>query len=552
MNGRLSDFEAMFDPVVLERGRVYHAEGRVMDIEETDTGEYRAAVEGSEVYEVYIALDERHGIREIKCDCPFDWDDHCKHQAAVLFALREQLLEGGAKATSKTPPLLMRVRDVLAKQPKEALLDALLAFTRENPVLGDRLLRQFGGEAGAKSLVDAMWAAVGRAKGVGRRHAKASAEEAATCIQHVLDTAREEKKASLAVALLFQVINASQTMVDLSYENEYECGWLTEVAVGNITALVEGCAADGDDMDREALYTALFDGIRDLPFRNWDDRLVECALPLCGLPACRQQVDEFFEKRLRELAGRQADYMVSHIKKLQFSLIQRFDGEQRAEQFIQSNLQYTDFRELAIEAAMKKREYRAALSLALEGGKKDKDLPGLLNQWRRHAFDAYKALADIPNARKLARAFLLDGDFKYYAWLKQSYTTAEWADALAPLLVDLETKRFGGRVYEQVLIAEELWDKLMTHVERTPARIFDLRGHLADRYADRVDAAFHSAIIDIATRAADRSAYYDLCLRIQVYGSVCGQRAADKIIRQLREKYPRKRAFMDELTKAFS
>ncbi len=147
MSDSLQDFESMFDPTILGRGRDYFHQGCVLEIEEIEQGEYRAAVEGSEVYDVSVSLDKGQNVLDISCDCPYDWDAHCKHQAAVLFALRKQLMRNGADPARKQPPLLDDLRDILYRKTKEALIDMLVSIVRENPSLGKRMLCQLKEES---------------------------------------------------------------------------------------------------------------------------------------------------------------------------------------------------------------------------------------------------------------------------------------------------------------------------------------------------------------------------------------------------------------------
>ena len=52
--------------------------------------EYTADVEGSELYEVIVEMNDGGEIYDISCDCPYDMEDYCKHEAAVLYALRNK------------------------------------------------------------------------------------------------------------------------------------------------------------------------------------------------------------------------------------------------------------------------------------------------------------------------------------------------------------------------------------------------------------------------------------------------------------------------------
>jgi uncharacterized Zn finger protein len=67
------------------RGQEYYREGAVSDV--TRRGNrVTAEVEGSELYEVTVILDDGE-VDEAQCTCPYDWDGYCKHVVAVLLKL---------------------------------------------------------------------------------------------------------------------------------------------------------------------------------------------------------------------------------------------------------------------------------------------------------------------------------------------------------------------------------------------------------------------------------------------------------------------------------
>lgn len=550
MGSDLFNFESMFDETILGRGKAYWREGHVVSIEEIDAGSYCVTVEGSELYEVNVELENQRIIRDIECDCPYDWDAHCKHQAAVLFALRERVREG-VGVLSETPPLMVRLKNVLTGKTKDALVDMLLTLVRENPALGNRLLYQADDKAGVRALVDAMWEAIRLSQRVGKRRGYACAEDVAGFMDDMLAATEEAESANDVVLLLLQIISGCEAMNDVTFDDDHDFSWRAEVAAGHFDELVMATVYDGTPLEQESLFAVAFSQMQALPFRSWDDRLVTYLTPLCVLPTCRAKVEAFWEKRLHQMEGASEHYMVERIKQQQFALLEQFGDKQSIEQFIQDNLYLRDFREKAIAMAMQKSDFQAALRLALDGARADEQSPGRLHQWQIYAFRAYTELGDTPKAQELAYQFLAGGDFDYYDWLKKSYSKEEWAGELDRLLAEMEAKLYGHRIYEQVLLAEQLWDRLMAHIEHMPSRVFSLYAHVANRYPERVDAAFYQEIIDMAQRSSDRSAYRELCARILTYGTVCGRASGERIVKQFREVYRRKPAMMDELRKAF-
>jgi uncharacterized Zn finger protein len=84
MRLNLNNLSKYLDPVILDRGREYLLGGHVLSIEDIGDLAYRAEVEGSELYEVYVELDEEGEVISSDCDCPYDYGPVCKHQAAVI------------------------------------------------------------------------------------------------------------------------------------------------------------------------------------------------------------------------------------------------------------------------------------------------------------------------------------------------------------------------------------------------------------------------------------------------------------------------------------
>ena len=83
------NFEEDIHALVLELGQEYFTKGAVHNLEQTDAG-WHAKVEGSETYDV--ALNGTEGIDAWICNCPYDHGPVCKHVAATLYAVRENLL----------------------------------------------------------------------------------------------------------------------------------------------------------------------------------------------------------------------------------------------------------------------------------------------------------------------------------------------------------------------------------------------------------------------------------------------------------------------------
>ena len=160
-------WQALFAPHILLRGKDYWRQGRVETLQ--CTPEYvRAAVCGSEDYEVEIFL-ENGAVMEQYCSCPYAADGTaCKHMAAVLFALAggEDAVESSDRAEEED---LDAPDDTDAEavsgwqETLRALSQAQAKEFLEELLVGDRALQRllvltYGQEA-AEDQLEACWQA---------------------------------------------------------------------------------------------------------------------------------------------------------------------------------------------------------------------------------------------------------------------------------------------------------------------------------------------------------------------------------------------------------
>ena len=73
----ITDFEEYFSPRILERGKEYYRNHHVITLDRIEEGYYEAEVEGSQIYTVFVELEENGEISDISCDCPYDWEEFC-------------------------------------------------------------------------------------------------------------------------------------------------------------------------------------------------------------------------------------------------------------------------------------------------------------------------------------------------------------------------------------------------------------------------------------------------------------------------------------------
>lgn len=131
----LNNFEAYFDDTILARGLDYFKSGNVIYLGQ-DIDQWLARVAGSDDYNVTVTLSENGEILDSECDCPYDWGDYCKHQAAVFYALRNRLKSGKIPTTTVQKESL---EDTLTKLDKQTLLSIILEIANKDRSIREKI-----------------------------------------------------------------------------------------------------------------------------------------------------------------------------------------------------------------------------------------------------------------------------------------------------------------------------------------------------------------------------------------------------------------------------
>ena len=124
----IHSFETCIEEKIVARGMDYFRSGLVSDIWSEKANCYCAVVSGSIPYDVEIHLDAKGAILSHSCDCPYDWGEYCKHEVAVLFAIREHLSRG---TTLKQQGQKRGLRAMLSIQSKDNLVELLCELAGE-------------------------------------------------------------------------------------------------------------------------------------------------------------------------------------------------------------------------------------------------------------------------------------------------------------------------------------------------------------------------------------------------------------------------------------
>jgi hypothetical protein len=557
----LKDIDNWMDPVILKRGREYRINGHIVSLEEMDDGEYHAEVEGSELYTVKIRIDSNGEVEYWECNCPYDMGEVCKHQAAVFLELRAGL--AAAKSKRKTTEKV-NLSDQLAALNKEQLIDLLLGYAHDYGEVKQRLILHFtkpDGKQEMKQLVKLIRTYIKKNSERSGFVSYRNVPHAVTGAEMAMEKAWESQQAGdavRAVTISFCVLHEMEELLQSCDDSGGYVGGIIHQCLN----VVRDTVSEKDPIsskNRRELFLILLNEAQYTGFEGWEEwqlSILESAVHLVDGVNARQEWEQcvaILEERKVNHSGFHT-YYGENIALMRYRLIQLYEGATNAADFLQANMEYSSFRRLAITGAMEQERYDDALRIIEEGELQDtrKGFPGLVDQWKKLRYEVYGLTNQLEHQCRLAEEFAVNGEHSYYLLLKELITPEVWPDVYERILAQLEEGGHGWRsssLYTRLLVEENETNRLLEYVRRHRYLIMEYYPHLIADFPETVYELFEKYIEQSAADSSNRKEYQKVCKIIGEMKKAGGvQRAKDTVVR-LRERYPNRPAFLDELQK---
>ncbi len=510
----INDFENGINPAILARGRRYFEEGRVDSLKLIGTSKYKARVDGTDVYAVEVKLGQNGSVVDTNCDCPYTAGAFCKHLAAVLYAIRQAKL---SQAISSPPsPAENRMIDdaTLIKEARQTIQLSIRGATRSG-------------------FVD-YWhvsKAVGGAKDV---------------IEDITDW-MESGRFVLAARLTLLVLNK---MVDLIQKADDSDGNLGDI-ISECYDLLERQFSTGQlpITENRKIFEQILKDAANERFEGWTDMrldLLDRAHWLVKTPEMRQKLESVLNSLEAEaMSSQRRDvYSLERINLIRYKLIAKFDSASEAQKYLDENIHFSEFRKMAIEAALQCEDYIRALNLVVKGLKQDQDLPGRVKTWRTYEYRIYCQTGQVEDQRRLATMLLIDGEIEYYHQIKETYAAEQWKSVYPTLLKQIRR----SNIFLPILIEEQEFGLLLEYVQRNIGEIDHYYKYLIPACANEVFKVFEKDILNTAEAASNRREYQSVCRKVKLLIKASGSENARAICQHLIELYPRRPALADEIS----
>lgn len=553
-----SNFKQGIPAAILARGRSYYSQGRVVDLELDEEDAWVAQVEGTERYEVRVTQGPDRELTCL-CDCPYEFGEHCKHIAAVLYAIEEAFPEhvgGRAKRATgaKRRTKLDKLRETLEQTPPEKLQKVVLALAGDDRDLLNRLLVRLDAAGDKPANYRAL---VKGALRVGRREYGfidyQGARQAAAELNVLLAQAGQfvnEGRANRAIVIYQAVMEETIEAYGQADDSTGSLGGCIARAIGGL----------GDALDRllpveqQALFLYFLEQAprREFMGFDWGWELFDMAAGLVDGQARRDLLFAALDAlpAPRDVSGGGGFYRNYHAERaalVKLDVIRRFDGEAAAFAFMRGQVEHDHFRQALIKEYVARDDLAEATRLAQEGValNEQRRYPGLVNQYRALLLDIAQRQGDKATAVALMRQLWLGSrDARYFELLKQQTPPDQWPAVREELI--RESRRPEEAAW--ILAREGLWPRLLALV--MPDKIALLETHrkeLEARYPDEVALVYERAVEKMLQPVSNRDTYRDACALLKRMKALGQGARAQEMVDALIRQHPQRRAMIEEL-----
>lgn len=523
------EWEKYFDENILKRGEGYYRKGKVVDFQ-ADGRKRTATVIGTEEYSVSVEFDRDGSIIDMQCSCPYaENGEYCKHMAAVLY--RESCGDVPAVYSKRQP----------VKKPKESQKSKTEKSIDAIPVL----------PVDVATLKDEIKKIIAHYKRQGYIEYRYAYE----CAMQVSETMET---------------NAGIYLRDGRYKEAFDYSFFV---------LRKFCATDMDDSDggtgmicevgleiwKQALQDAgseqyVFKQLLKYkaPDQEWylKEQAEHFLFNNFDKPEYYERKMQYIENRIAEVCNETdlIDYKLGYYLKQKIDLMRKSNvSEQTFEQFRKKYWSYAEVQSDCIEEKLQKQQYKEAESLLLEClampfGK------GVSTEYcRERLMIVYEKTGDKEGYRKTLSDYVsleYNSSIEKYEELKKLYKTEEWLDIRESVYQNIWKNN--RELLPDILLRDRQMDRLLKLAISYPGLYYvqKYEKELIQDYAKEILEKYREEFQKMTESASTRETYREIARQLRKLSRYEeGKDFVRDIISEWKEKYPKRKAMMEELSK---
>ena len=329
-------------------------------------------------------------------------------------------------------------------------------------------------------------------------------------------------------------------------------GGITDTRGYVVDVLKKACSCvERGSAEAEFIFLQSLKDSRNKAFDGWDEFAYDLLLSTAGLATAKNVnklyavLDEFDAKLSRK------EYSSWHLESdclVRLAAIAAIDGGQAAEKFISDNIQYDGIRRIAIRNSLDKSDFHNAERLCRDKINVTDRGYHWTREWYDMLFEVYSKSGVKEQQAELAEDLLIcKHDTKYYTILKQLLSEKGiWKTEYPSLLAKL-AQNLPYNMYMGILSKEGETRRLLEQLIIYPSEVFTYGKQLFTDFPAETSALCLDEIRKQAAEADNRMKYKQVCGNIKKLFYYGGNNEVISIIEELKTKYPRRPAMIEEL-----
>lgn len=367
----IKHFETGIPNVIIKRGRDYFRHGHVLNLFEKTEGNWQAEVDGTYIYSVNVELCDFGEIIGSSCNCPYDWGNYCKHEAAVFFALQKAF---GEQKTKEIKKETITLQQLLETKSKEELIQLILGTSSNDRRLYNQLLSELNQpENEIKTAQEVILYHIDKAENNGFI-AYNKISEALEGVNLTLDRAKEKLENlefELVINLSLMSLKHAVDVLDYSKDSYEDIGAVIERSLIYTEEATEKGVKKWSRGEKESIFEEIIERALDEQLEGWIDwriELLTICIPFCKEAKFKSKLNAVLESLLNQVKSESWDdkYNKGKLKEVQLNIILRSKDTNAIETFLLNNIGDSNIRGKAILYSLGNKGFQKKLQLKIE------------------------------------------------------------------------------------------------------------------------------------------------------------------------------------------
>ena len=545
------DWEKLFAQHILARGYDYFCENAVISMD-VSTDMIQAEVEGAEIYEVEIHLDNDE-VTEMQCSCPYAEDGrNCKHMAAVLYKWEEESVPGGTSKEKEDD-----IQRIVENADTAVVRSFLASILKEN----EKLLVRFNSIVGTHSIEEDIRDYMKQIDRIvhryyGRNHFidYYAANSFISELEEVYDTDVRLMIDNGQYMGAFEIVNYIFTLggrVDMD-DSDGGIGMLGNQAY----ELWREILAHVNKEEKSKMFEWFMHHLDGSLIDYMEEYVEQIVMEEFEEKEYIQRKLIFTEKMAEEAEKEDSEWSRSYqigrwaIRHLEL-LEQLKSGREEREAYCKKHWESSSVRKYYINLCVQAKEYDLALEALEESISLDHQYRGLLVDYCKQKKEVYLLKGDrrayIEQLWELVLQYQ-PGNLETYRELKRQYAEEEWLKEREIIFEKLAHFACVDQLYKE----EKMYDRLLGYILESTG-LYKVQEHtpiLKEKYPQQILQKYKEELDKMAILSGDRKKYQQMAAELRNMKKIAGgTEVVAEIVDEWRRRYKNRPAMMDELRK---